>query len=76
MNTDKLWFALEITVDAKASEAVEFALNELDALGTEINNLGVKQAENLTVIGYFNEQPGDEKAVSYTHLTLTTIYSV
>jgi len=61
MNTDKLWFALEITVDAKASEAVEFALNELDALGTEINNLGVKQAENLTVIGYFNEQPGDEK---------------
>ena len=61
MNTDKLWFALEITVDAKASEAVEFALNELDVLGTEINNLGVKQAENLTVIGYFNEQPGDEK---------------
>ncbi len=61
MNTDKLWFALKITVDAKASEAVEFALNELDALGTEINNLGVKQEENLTVIGYFNEQPSDEK---------------
>jgi len=60
MNRDISWFALEITVDAKASEAVEFALNELDALGTEINNLGVKQAETLTVIGYFNELPTDE----------------
>ena len=61
MNTEKTWFALEITVDAKASEAVEFALNELDALGTEINNLGVKQSENLTVIGYFNELPDSAK---------------
>ena len=54
------WFALEITVDSNASEAIEFALNELDALGTEINNLGVKQTETLTVIGYFNEKPDDE----------------
>nr|MDQ3042870.1 50S ribosomal protein L11 methyltransferase [Acidobacteriota bacterium] len=61
MNTEKTWFALEIMVDAKASEAVEFALNELDALGTEINNLGVKQSENLTVIGYFNELPDSAK---------------
>ena len=57
----KTWLALEITVDAKASEAVEFALNELDALGTEINNLGVKQPENLIVIGYFNEPPDSAK---------------
>jgi ribosomal protein L11 methyltransferase len=57
----KNWFALKITVDAKASEAVEFALNELDALGTEINNLGVKQAETLSVIGYFNELPDSIK---------------
>jgi len=61
MNTEKTWFALEIMVDAKASEAVEFALNELNALGTEINNLGVKQSENLTVIGYFNELPDSAK---------------
>lgn len=61
MNTEKTWFALEITVDAKASEAVESALNELAALGTEINNLGVKQSENLTVIGYFNELPDSAK---------------
>jgi ribosomal protein L11 methyltransferase len=60
MNTDKNWFALEITVDAKASEAVEFGLNELGALGTEINNLGVKPQETLSVIGYFNEPPPDQ----------------
>ncbi len=61
INADKNWFALKITVDAKASEAVEFALNELDALGTEINNLGAKQTETLGVIGYFNELPDREK---------------
>lgn len=60
-DTGKNWFAVKITVDAKASEAVEFAFNQLDALGTEINNLGVKQAETLAVIGYFNEPPDREK---------------
>jgi ribosomal protein L11 methyltransferase len=54
------WFALEITVDSEAIEAVEFALNELDALGTEINNLGKKQTETVCVIGYFNEKQKDE----------------
>jgi ribosomal protein L11 methyltransferase len=54
------WFALEITIDSAAIEAVEFALNELDALGTEINNLGKKQAETVCVIGYFNEKQNDE----------------
>jgi ribosomal protein L11 methyltransferase len=48
------WYALEITAVAEASEAVEFALNELDALGTEINNLGKTEQETLTIIGYFN----------------------
>ncbi len=54
------WFALEITVDSQAIEAIEFALNELDALGTEINNLGKKQIETLCVIGYFNEKRNDK----------------
>ncbi len=55
------WFALEITVVSEASEAVEFALNELDALGTEINNLGKdKPKEILLVAGYFNKKPNDE----------------
>ena len=55
------WFALEITAASEASEAVEFALNELDALGTEINNLGKdKPKEILCIIGYFNEKKNDE----------------
>ncbi|MGC2237133.1 MAG: 50S ribosomal protein L11 methyltransferase [Pyrinomonadaceae bacterium] len=61
------WFALEITVETAAAEAVEFALNELEALGTEINNLGKKPTETVTVIGYFNEKPGDE--LVQNHLT-------
>jgi len=55
------WYAFEITAVANASEAIEFALNELGALGTEINNLGKdKSKETLCVVGYFNEKPGDE----------------
>ncbi|MBX7174176.1 MAG: 50S ribosomal protein L11 methyltransferase [Pyrinomonadaceae bacterium] len=57
--TDKNWFALDILIDSNASEAVEFALNELDALGTEINNLGKLPTETLTVTGYFNEKPDE-----------------
>jgi ribosomal protein L11 methyltransferase len=56
------WLALEITIEGNASEAVEFGLNELGALGTEINHLGKKSNEPLCVVGYFNELP-DEKTV-------------
>jgi len=55
-NNQQNWYALEVTAIAEAAEAVEFGLNELDALGTEINNLGKKPAETLTIIGYFNER--------------------
>jgi ribosomal protein L11 methyltransferase len=60
MNNEQSWFAVEITVVSEASEAVEFGLNELDALGTEINNLGKKPTETLCVIGYFNDLPNSE----------------
>ena len=60
MDTNKNWFAYQITVASEASEAVEFGLNELDALGTEINNLGKKKTETLTVIGYFGELQNEE----------------
>ena len=56
------WFVLEITIDARAAEAVEFAFNELDADGTEINNLGKTSQETVTVIGYFSK-PFDTKNV-------------
>lgn len=64
------WFALEITVDAEAVEAVEFALNELDALGTEINNLGKGQTETVCVIGYFNEKPDEDVQYNYLNSAL------
>lgn len=48
------WHALDVTADSEAAEAVEFALNELDALGTEINNLGKTPQPTLTITGYFN----------------------
>ncbi|HEY0428401.1 MAG TPA: 50S ribosomal protein L11 methyltransferase [Pyrinomonadaceae bacterium] len=55
-----MWFVIEVTVDFSAAEAVEFAFNELDATGTEINNLGKNATEAVTIIGYFSEQPADE----------------
>jgi ribosomal protein L11 methyltransferase len=58
--TEEKWFALEITVDEAASEAIEFALNELESLGTEIDSLGKKKTELIEVVGYFNEKPSNE----------------
>ena len=55
----KNWFSVEIEVEKAAEEAVEFALNELDSLGNEVDQLGRKQTENLTVKGYFNERIND-----------------
>ncbi|MGI8786490.1 MAG: 50S ribosomal protein L11 methyltransferase [Pyrinomonadaceae bacterium] len=70
MNEQKLWFALEITVAAEASEAIEFGLNELDAPGTEINNLGKKPTETLTVVGYFSELPDEENVKNHLNEAL------
>ncbi len=51
------WFAIAVTVDAEAAEAVEFAFNEIDALGTEINHLRKTATETVVVNGFFNELP-------------------
>jgi ribosomal protein L11 methyltransferase len=53
------WFSVEIETEADTEEAVEFALNELDSLGNEVNIFGKNEGENLTVIGYFNERIND-----------------
>jgi ribosomal protein L11 methyltransferase len=55
----KKWFSVEIEVEKAAEEAIEFALNELDSLGNEVDQLGKKQTENLSVVGYFNERIND-----------------
>lgn len=54
-NQQETWYAVEIEVQKEAEEAVEFALNELDSLGNEVDTLGKKQSDFITVVGYFNE---------------------
>jgi ribosomal protein L11 methyltransferase len=52
---NKTWQAVEIIALFAATEAVEFALLESGALGTEISLFGKdRNAENVTVIGYFD----------------------
>lgn len=54
------WISVEITADKAASEAIEFALNSLDALGTAIDRLRKENDDLQTVSGYFNERPDDD----------------
>ncbi len=67
----KTWFALDISVDTNAVEAIEFALNELDSAGTEIEVRGLNQTiENTTVTGSFEEKPNDEIVEKNIHEAL------
>ncbi len=54
------WSSIEVTVDPEAADAIEHLLNELDALGTEINHLQKKSFDATTVIGYFTDPPDEE----------------
>jgi ribosomal protein L11 methyltransferase len=54
------WYALDVIVEPAAAEAIEFAFNELDALGTEINYFGPNTRETVTVTGYFHEIPDEQ----------------
>lgn len=67
----KRWFALDVTAEAAAAEAVEHALNELNALGTEINHLHRKSDDTINVIGYFDALPDDEILQDEMHHALT-----
>ena len=55
----KNWFALDITVDALATEAIESALNELESLGTEIDSLQKTKSEPQRVTGFFDVLPDE-----------------
>jgi Ribosomal protein L11 methylase len=54
-----LWFAVEVAVRPEASEAVEFALDQLGSLGTEINQFGKKTADIIRIKGYFDAPPDE-----------------
>lgn len=61
---EKKWLAIDIETGPDAADAVEYALNALDALGTEIDSLRKSAGENLRVTGYFQELP-DAELLSY-----------
>ncbi len=56
----KRWLAIDIETGADAADAVEYALNALDSLGTEIDSLRKSAGDNLRVTGYFHELPDAE----------------
>ncbi|HEY2847459.1 MAG TPA: 50S ribosomal protein L11 methyltransferase [Pyrinomonadaceae bacterium] len=53
------WYAVEITVDPSAVEAMEHLFNELGSLGTEVQQFYKAENEPLTVVGYFDEPPDE-----------------
>ena len=53
----KIWFAVDIVADAEAAEAIEFALNELESIGTEIDSLRKAKGEPQLVTGFFDSLP-------------------
>lgn len=66
----QLWFALEITASPEAAEALEYALDALGALGTEINHLRKTNSDAVTVIGYFNSLPEEGPVRDEIHYAL------
>src|SRR5687767_15825827 len=65
-----LWYSISVTVAPECAEAIEYAFNSLDALGTEINHLRKKNSETVTVVGYFNDLPDDEQFQDELHYAL------
>jgi ribosomal protein L11 methyltransferase len=63
------WQAIQFTVSTEAAEAIEFALNSLDASGTSID-LMPKDSQDVQVIGYFEEFPEDETIQDELHYAL------
>jgi ribosomal protein L11 methyltransferase len=53
-----MWYAVDVTLSARAREAVEYALMEAGALGTEVAEEG---AEGARVAAYFEEPPSIER---------------
>jgi ribosomal protein L11 methyltransferase len=54
------WSAVSVTAAPEAAEAIESAFNELDSLGTEINDFRRDQSADITVTGYFEKEPDND----------------
>jgi ribosomal protein L11 methyltransferase len=53
-----MWYALDVTLSSRAREAVEYALMEAGATGTEVTGEG---GEFVSVAGYFDSPPRVER---------------
>ena len=68
------WYAVDVTAEGAAREAVEYALMEAGALGTE--ERGAVEGDALVAVaGYFETEPGVE-AVRAALLEALTIYGL
>jgi ribosomal protein L11 methyltransferase len=57
----KTWYALEVALETQAREAVEYALMEAGALGTEMDDA---DARRLRITGYYDLVPDRERVRS------------
>lgn len=79
---EQKWYSVEIMAAPKAADAVEFAFDLLNCLGTETDHLRKHATDDIRIVGYFNELPDNEtlkaqleNALSAYDLTLDSIRS-
>lgn len=70
--TSRLWYALEVVAETHAREAVEYALMEAGALGTEVKD---SSDDRLRITSYFESVP-DREGVQAELLDALRIYSL
>lgn len=68
----RVWFAVDVLVERNSAEAVESALNECGAVGTEIDGLRKRPDEPLCVTGFFDSSPdaADVRATIEQEMTI------
>lgn len=59
-DNSKTWHAVDVVVESSAAEAIEFAFDQLDALGTAIDQLRKANVATITITGYFDAPPDDK----------------
>jgi ribosomal protein L11 methyltransferase len=79
---EQKWHSVEIMAAPEAADAVEFAFDLLNCLGTETDHLRKQATEDVRIVGYFNELPDEgtlkaqlQNALSAYDLTLDSIRS-
>ncbi len=79
---EQKWYSVEIMAAPEAADAVEFAFDLLNCLGTETDHLRKQATDDIRIVGYFNDLPDNEtlnaqleNALSAYDLTLDSIRS-